>query len=82
MFSSIHDGGRVKSGEREKSYFRVKDGVLIPYIRKQLKSLVCLDEVLIGPKQKSDIASKGLKYFLRNLKLDVKINQSQMPLRY
>ena len=37
---------------------------------------------MIGPKNKSDIAEKGLWYFFRNMKLDVKVYKSKMPIRY
>lgn len=50
--------------------------------KKRLVSLEALESVMIGPKNKSDIAEKGLQYFFRNRKMDVKIHKSQMPIRY
>lgn len=82
IFYCGHDGGRFKKDQLEKQHFRVKDEVLIPYIKKKLSSLDSLEEVLIGPKNKSDIATLGAEKFLRNLKLDVPVTKSHMPLRY
>lgn len=82
VFNGIHYGGRCKPEERVVQYFRPKDGVLIPYIKKPLADLSSLEKVMIGAKNQSDIAEKGLKYFFRNLKLNVDIEKSQMPLRY
>lgn len=82
IFSSIHDGGLIKDEMREKLYFRIKNEVYIPYIKKKVCSLSGLKSVLVGPKNKSDIAVKGLEYFLRNEKLDVVVKKSEMPLRY
>lgn len=82
VFMSIHDGGRVKENEREKQYFRIKNEVLTPYIKKKFPRLNSLKSVMIGPKNKSDIAEKGLRYFFRNMKLEVDVYKSKMPIRY
>lgn len=82
IFSCGHDGGRYKPEELEKQYFRIKDEVLIPFIKKEMSSLESLEEVLIGPKNKSDIAVLGAEWFLRSLRLDVPVVKSKMPLRY
>ena len=82
VFMSIHDGGRVKENEREKQYFRIKNEVLTPFIKKKIQRLNPLKSVMIGPKNKSDIAEKGLRYFFRNMKLEVNVYKSQMPIRY
>ena len=82
IFYCGHEGGRYKPDQLEKQYFRVKDEVLIPYVRKELSSLDSLLEVLIGPKNKSDIAVLGAERFLRNRGINVPVVKSQMPLRY
>lgn len=82
VFCCIHDGGRVNDDGREEQYFRIKNEVMIPFVKKRLVSLEALESVMIGPKNKSDIAEKGLQYFFRNRKMDVKIHKSQMPIRY
>ena len=82
IFSSPHDGGRYKKEELEEQYFRCKDEVLIPFIKREMTSMDSLEEVLVGPKNKSDIAVKGAEWFLRNLRLDVPVVKSKMPLRY
>lgn len=82
VFDCVHDGGRCKPEEYEKQFFRIKNEILIPYVKKSMVSMESLEEVLIGPKNNSDIAILGAERFLRNLKLDVPVVKSKMPLRY
>ena len=82
VFPEIHDGGRIKPEERVGQYFRTKKGVLIPFVKESLNDLSALERVMVGAKNSSDIAVKGLQYFFRNKKLNVAIEKSKMPLRY
>lgn len=82
IFYCGHEGGLYKEEQLEKQYFRVKDEVLIPFVKKRLLSLDSLKEVLIGPKNKSDIAVLGAERFLRNQRLSIPVTKSKMPLRY
>lgn len=82
VFMCAHDGGRYRKEDFVPQYFRLKQEVLIPYVKKRLDSMDCLEAVLIGPKNNSDIAVKGLEYFFRNKKLPVSVERSEMPLRY
>ena len=82
VFMCTHDGGLGREKDLVSQYFRLKNEVFIPYVRKRLQSLECLESVLIGPKNNSDIAVYGLEYFFRNKKLSVSVERSQMPLRY
>lgn len=61
VFFCIHDGGRVNDDGREEQYFRIKNEVMIPFVKKRLVSLEVLESVIIGPKNKSDIAEKGVQ---------------------
>lgn len=82
VFSCGHDGGKYRKEELVPLHFRIKDEVLIPYVKKSVSDLDSLEAVLVGPKNKSDIAVKGLEYFFRNEKLDIEVRKSAMPLRY
>ena len=82
IFSCCHDGGRCKANEHEKQFFRVRNGGLIPFVKQPLSSPESVQSILIGPKNNSDIAIKGLEYFIRNQKIKVPIEKSKMPLRY
>jgi len=82
IFSCIHDGGLLKEEEWERQYFRIKNGVYIPFVKQQISSLKSLESVMVGPRNESDIAVKGLEYFFRNEKLNVKVKKSAIPLRY
>lgn len=80
IFYCGHDGRMWKN--LDKQYFRIKDETLIPFIKRKMLSLDSLEQILIGPKNKSDVAVLGVEYFLRNEKLSVPVVKSQMPLRY
>jgi len=82
IFSCIHDGDLIKEKDRVPQYFRIKDEVLIPFVKEKISTLDSLKSVLIGPRNTSDIAKTGLEYYFRNKKLDVAVKQSAVPLRY
>lgn len=82
IFYCGHEGGRYKQEQLEKQYFRIKDENLIPFVKKRMINMESLEEVLIGPKNKSDIAVLGAERLLRNLDLSVPVVRSSMPLRY
>ncbi len=82
VFMAGHDGGFYRPNQLWKQKFRIKDEVLIPYIEVPLKSLDSIEKVLIGSKNKSDIAVKGVKYLFRNLKHDIEVEKSCVLLRY
>lgn len=82
VFMIGHDGGRYKPEDLWKQYFRVKDDVLIPYVKVHIDSLDSMEKVLIGAKNKSDLAGKGLQYLFRNLKQNIDIEKSNVTLRY
>lgn len=82
VFMVGHDGGRYKKDQLFKQFFKIKDEVLIPYIKVPLNSLDSIERVAVGSKNKSDIAVKGVKYLFRNLKHDIDVEKSCVPLRY
>ena len=82
VFMCNHNGVSSHSLKKEPQYFRVKDNVLIPFVKKKLSSLDSVNSILIGPKNNSDIAEKGVKHFLRYHKIKAKVEKSEMPLRY
>lgn len=82
VFMAGHDGGLYNPNRLWQQRFRIKDEVLIPYIEVPLQSLDSIEKVLIGSKNKSDIAVKGVKYLFRNLKHDIEVEKSRVPLRF
>lgn len=82
VFMCKHNGISDQYFKKESQYFRVKDNVLIPFVKKKLSSLDSVNSILIGPKNNSDIAEKGVKHFLRYHKIKAKVEKSEMPLRY
>ena len=82
IFPAVHDNKEVALEDHTKQNFRVKNEILIPYIKETMKNLDSLKAVLIGPKNNSDIAEKGLKCFFRNQKMNIEIQKTKIPLRY
>lgn len=82
VFICDHDEVLSPYIEIEPQYFRIKDNVLILFVKKRLSSLDSVNSILIGPKNNSDIAEKGVKHFLRYHKIKAKVEKSEMPLRY
>lgn len=65
--------------------FREKDQTLIPYIEvnyKQEKDKSPMCSITVGPKNNSDLAVKGVQYFLRNERIHIPVYESKIPLRY
>lgn len=84
VFSALHEkSDKYPKLNVEDMYFRERDQVLIPYIKiKYDKSKLPVESVLVGTKNNSDIAVKGIKYFLRKEKMDIPVYKSEIPLRY
>lgn len=82
VFMCKHNGISNQYFKKEPQHFRVKDNVLIPFVKQKLSSLDSVNSILIGPKNNSDIAEKGVKHFLRYHKIKAKVEKSEMPLRY
>ena len=84
IFSAFHEKNNEMSKLKiEDMRFREKDQVLIPYIKISYdESNSPIESVLVGTKNNSDIAVKGIKYFLRKEKKDIPVYKSEIPLRY
>lgn len=61
--------------------FRIKNEVIIPFIKVKYQCNA-LEEIMIGPKNKMDIALEGAEYFLKSRNLFIPVTKSKMPLRY
>lgn len=68
--------------ENQEISFRSKNGIVLPFIRKKVKTLDFITRVTIGPTNRIDIAEKGVKELLHYYKRDVNIVKSQIPLRF
>lgn len=67
------------------SKFRVSKNTFIPYIDLSIDSQTLIKEICIAPLNKTDIAKKGLKEFLKSMKFDVNpemVKVSEIELRY
>lgn len=82
VFSYIHSAGRVGPEERFPVDFRIRDGVLIPFVKMPFDAMSSVKSITIGAKNTSDIAGDGLRYFLRAKNMSVGVRKSGIPLRY
>lgn len=66
--------------------FREKDGVIIPYIKINLKydkKKIPIKSIMVGSKNNSDLAMKGTRYYLdKNNYTETDIIKSEISLRY
>lgn len=73
----------VFTGVEEKELnFRNKNSIVTPYIKKKLENIECIIGVTIGPTYKNDMAKKGIEQLLSHYNKQVKVLESQIPLRY
>ncbi|MDO5389999.1 MAG: DUF2971 domain-containing protein [Eubacteriales bacterium] len=66
-------------------HFRERAQTLIPYIEvgyAHNKGQNPIRAITVGPKNNSDLAVKGIRYFLRNEKINIPVCESKIPLRY
>ncbi len=65
--------------------FRLLNQIFLPYIKVKLEGKtgsIPLQSVMVGAKNNSDIAVRGMKYFLKTKGLDIPVLLSDVPLRY
>lgn len=62
--------------------FRSKNRMVIPYIKKQVKSIDFITRITIGPTNRMDITAKGISELLHYYQRDVDIVKSKIPLRF
>lgn len=75
--------------DKDQIKFRNRDGIIIPYVEMPIETKISknlpLQNVMIGPKNKYDIAEHGINYLLKHLNYnldEIKVNRSKIPLRY
>lgn len=65
--------------------FRILDQVFLPYIMVEFDgedTPIPLESVMVGAKNNSDIAVRGVRSFLKGQGLDIPVTLSDIPLRY
>ncbi len=68
-----------------KPKFRLLDQIFLPYVMVEFeggKDAVPLESVMVGAKNNSDIAVRGMRYFLKSQGIDIPVLLSDIPLRY
>ncbi len=75
----------INSIGTDKPNFRLLDQIFLPYIMVEFeggKENVPLESVMVGAKNNSDIAVRGMRYFLKTQGIDIPVLLSDIPLRY
>ena len=76
----------LKHGQEEdRPKFRLLEQMFLPYIMVKLEGEQAdlpLQSVMVGAKNNSDIAVRGMKYFLKTQGIDIPVLLSDIPLRY
>lgn len=85
VFWAFHEHGAKELIPVIPIHFREKDQALIPYIvvnykEEERNNPIC--SITAGPKNDSDLAVKGMQYFLRNENIVIPVRESKIPLRY
>lgn len=66
-----------------KPKFRLLEQIFLPYILVELEGeAVPLESVMVGAKNNSDIAARGMRYFLKTQGIEIPVLLSDIPLRY
>ena len=68
-----------------KPKFRLLDQIFLPYIMVEFdreQKEIPLESVMVGAKNNSDIAVRGMRYFLSSQGLEIPVLLSDIPLRY
>ena len=68
-----------------KPKFRLLDQIFLPYIMVEFdreQKDIPLESVMVGAKNNSDIAVRGMKYFLQSQGMEIPVLLSDIPLRY
>lgn len=79
VFSPLHEN------ETSAPQFRLRDQIFLPYIMVEYQRgehPVPVESVMVGAKNNSDIAVRGMRYFLRAQGMEVPVLLSDIPLRY
>ena len=86
VFWAFHeDSGMEMFPELTPIHFRERAQTLIPYIEVSYAhngGQNPIRAITVGPKNNSDLAVKGIQYFLRNEKINIPVYESKIPLRY
>lgn len=65
-----------------KPQFRMKEQVFLPYIMAKFEKEMPLVSVMVGAKNNSDIAVRGMAFYLKGKGMEVPVIFSDIPLRY
>ena len=66
--------------DARKEQFRVKNGVLVPYIKEYLPKS-CLKSVWLGPTADKELSLDALRSYLESRNIEAEVNCSQIPYR-
>lgn len=82
VYSAIHDGGRCAPDEHESVNYRVRDELLIPFIKVEIDPADSIKSITAGPLNSNSLYLQGVRHLLRSKRIKVPVRKSVVPLRY
>ncbi len=82
VFMENHERASKDARPLKKQQFRVRNDCIIPYVQAGVNIVDAVEEVLVGTKNTTDIATTGLRHFFRNMNKNVDVVRSDISLRY
>ena len=68
--------------EKDALNFRSKNGLIIPYIKKKIEDLDFITQIMVGPTNKIDIVTNGIRELLLHNDIKIDVTKSEIPLRF
>ena len=72
-----------KENDEREIHYREKDGLLLPYIKIELKNACsAVNKITVAPQNHVDLAKEGMEMYARQLGYDAQVCLSKIKLRY
>lgn len=68
--------------EKDAISFRSRNGLIIPYVKKKIEDLDFITQIMVGPTNKIDIVTNGVKELLLHNYIKIEVTKSEIPLRF
>ena len=70
------------SEKKDRINFRSRNGLITPYIKKKVEDLDFITKITIGPTNKIDITTNGIRELLHHNEREIEVTKSEIPLRF
>ena len=70
------------SEKKDRINFRSRNRLITPYIKKKVEDLDFITKITIGPTNKIDITTNGIRELLHHNEREIEVTKSEIPLRF